>query len=238
MASTSTRIAALLLAGFTVTAVPALAQGRNGGGARNGGNRGGGEHRATSENRGNQNPGGGNYQNRSYVAPRGGAVVTPRGAVVVPRAVAPAYRSYGHPAYGYRSYAYRPYYGYRSYYHPYPYRPYGWRPGLGLNFYFGVPYAPGYPSDLYAPGAAYGYYSVVPGRSYGAVRIVDAPQNAQVYVDGSYAGVVDDYDGVFQHLNLEGGSHHIEVVVEGAEQPLAFDVNVEPGQTVTLHARF
>jgi hypothetical protein len=81
----------------------------------------------------------------------------------------------------------------------------------------------------------YGYYAVVPGLAFGAVRIVDAPRDAQVFVDGYYAGVVDDYDGVFQHLNLEVGSHHIEI--EAEDYPLiAFDVRIQPGQTMTYHA--
>ena len=30
-------------------------------------------------------------------------------------------------------------------------------------------------------------------------------------MDGAYAGIVDDYDGVFQRLDLEPGSHEIEI---------------------------
>jgi len=54
-------------------------------------------------------------------------------------------------------------------------------------------------------------------------------------VDGYYAGVVDDYDGVFQHLNLEAGSHHIEIEVDGYLLA-AFDVYARPGQTITYRA--
>ena len=118
---------------------------------------------------------------------------------------------------------------------PYGYRPYGYRPGWSLNFYFGRPYpVHGYPVYR-VPHAAYGYYAVVPGYTFGALRIVDAPRDAQVFVDGYYAGVVDDYDGVFQHLNLETGSHHIEI--ESEDYPLiAFDVLIQPGQTITYRA--
>jgi len=118
---------------------------------------------------------------------------------------------------------------------PYGYRPYGYRPGWSLNFYFGSPHpVHGYPVYR-VPHAAYGYYAVVPGYSFGALRIVDAPRDAQVFVDGYYAGVVDDYDGVFQHLNLEAGSHHIEI--ESENYPLiAFDVLIQPGQTITYRA--
>jgi hypothetical protein len=76
---------------------------------------------------------------------------------------------------------------------------------------------------------------VIPGRAYGALRIVDAPGDAQVFVDGYYAGVVDDYDGVFQHLNLEVGPHHIEIETVGYPR-VAFDVRIDPGRTVTFSA--
>jgi hypothetical protein len=70
---------------------------------------------------------------------------------------------------------------------------------------------------------------------YGALRIVDAPRDAQVFVDGYYAGMVDDYDGVFQHLNLEAGPHHIEIEVPGYP-PIAFEVRIQPGHTTTYRA--
>jgi hypothetical protein len=139
----------------------------------------------------------------------------------------------GNRGYTYRSYGYRPHY--RSYVVPYGYRPFGYRPGWSLNLYFGRPYRYVYPGYGY-PSAGYGYYPITPGRPYGAVRIVDAPRDAQVFVDGYYAGVVDDYDGVFQRLNLEGGSHHIEIQIQDYP-PIAFDVYIEPGRTITLHAR-
>lgn len=142
-------------------------------------------------------------------------------------------RSYRHRG---RSYGYRPHV--RTYVLPYGYRPYGYRPGWSLNLYFGRPYygygAYGYPSYGY-PTAGYGYYSFIPGRAYGALRIVDVPRDAHVFVDGYYAGIVDDYDGVFQHLNLEVGPHHIEIEVPGYP-PIAFEVRIEPGQTITYRA--
>ena len=72
------------------------------------------------------------------------------------------------------------------------------------------------------------------GDAYGGIRIQGAPRNAEVYVDGGYAGIVDDYDGVFQRLDLEPGSHEIEIRTAG--RPMVYDVNVTPGQTVTIHA--
>ena len=138
--------------------------------------------------------------------------------------------------YDYWPYPYRPYVR-RSYVVPYGYRPYGYRPGWSLNLYFGRPYTPYYGYQPYGPPAAYGYYALAPGLAYGAVRIVGAPRDARVFVDGYYAGVVDDYDGVFQHLNLEAGPHRIEIEVPGYPAQ-AFDVRIEPGRTITYRAYF
>jgi hypothetical protein len=132
-----------------------------------------------------------------------------------------------------------------------PFRPffYPYRPGISLGFYAGFPgfygYPYGYPYGYYGYGYPYGFYpgyyggygymGVVPGQAYGGVRIKGAPRDAQVYVDGYYAGVVDDFDGTFQRLNLEPGAHHIEVRGQNGS-PLAFDVDVRPRETITYRA--
>jgi hypothetical protein len=64
----------------------------------------------------------------------------------------------------------------------------------------------------------------------GGLRLKIEPRNAQVFVDGYYAGIVDDFDGRFQKLELAPGRHHIEVRAAGHE-PLNFDVNIQPRQT-------
>jgi hypothetical protein len=135
-----------------------------------------------------------------------------------------------------------------------PYRPYfyRYRPGLTVGFFTGFGY--GYPYRYYPYAYPYGYYgypypyaaygyplppagymSAVPGYAYGGVHIEGAPEDAQVFVDGYYVGVVDDFDGPFQHLNLQAGTHRIEIRPQGYP-PVAFDVNVQPGQTMTVHA--
>ena len=73
--------------------------------------------------------------------------------------------------------------------------------------------------------------------AYGGVRIQGAPHQAQVFVDGYYVGVVDDFDGAFQQLNLEAGAHELEIRIPG-RAPSSYDVNVQPGQTMTIHAGF
>jgi hypothetical protein len=112
-----------------------------------------------------------------------------------------------------------------------PYRYYG--PSFHGHFYRTHPYfRSGYPA--YGYGAP-GYFVPAPGRRYGGVRI-DLPQrDAQVFVGGYFVGVVDDFDGVFQQLNLEPGPHRIEVRAPEYEA-IAFDVRVEPGRTITYRA--
>lgn len=113
---------------------------------------------------------------------------------------------------------------------------------LGLDIHAG--WAPGFAQRRFGSygngpfGYGYGYpaasYPVVL-PAYGSVRISDAPREAEVYVDGYYAGVVDDFDGRFQRLNLEPGPHQIEVRAAASESR-TFDVNVQPGRTVTFRA--
>src|SRR6185295_6751015 len=149
------------------------------------------------------------YSNRGYVAPRRD-----------PYNRASGYRGYGYygsRSYGYSSRSYRPYFGYRGVYGyggryrssrivtVIPWRPYYYRPHFSLGVYYG---AGGYYNYGYTPSY---FYDPLPGRSYGGVRITEAPREAQVFADGYYVGLVDDFDGVFQHVNLEEGQHRIEV---------------------------
>jgi hypothetical protein len=110
-----------------------------------------------------------------------------------------------------------------------PYRPYVYRPSLGIGVYYGA--GGSYPYG-YTPR---GYYDPIPGRPYGGLRITGAPREAHVFADGYYVGIVNDFDGIFQHLNLEAGAHRIEIEVPGYET-IAFDVIVQPGRTVTFRA--
>jgi hypothetical protein len=112
-----------------------------------------------------------------------------------------------------------------------PYRYYS--PRSRASLYYGYPgYAYGHPGYGYGHP---GYYAPAPGRRYGGVR-VDLPQrDAQVLVGGYFVGTVDDFDGVFQQLNLEPGPHRIEIRAPEYE-PIAFDIRVEPGKTITYRA--
>ena len=58
------------------------------------------------------------------------------------------------------------------------------------------------------------------------------PRFAEVYVDGYFVGVVDQFDGVFQRLHVETGAHRIEVRAPGYET-LTFDVRITPDHGTT-----
>jgi hypothetical protein len=80
-------------------------------------------------------------------------------------------------------------------------------------FWYGYGY-PFYPYYQYPIGAyPYpGYYRFDPGS---AIRLEVSPKEAEVYVDGYYAGVVDDFDGVFQRLPIEPGQHDVTLYRDG-----------------------
>ena len=60
----------------------------------------------------------------------------------------------------------------------------------------------------------------------------DEPLNAQVYVDGYFVGVVDEFDGFFQLLRLEEGRLRIEIRHQ-AYLSLKLKLLIITGETVT-----
>jgi hypothetical protein len=149
----------------------------------------------------------------------------PRSQVVVPRgAYSPRYAPHYAPRYGY---------GVRGYYRPYVYRP---RFSIGFGIYAGYPvpwaYSMPYPVEVYGYAAPRGPVMVTPGsNAYGGVALEITPDDAAVYVDGTYAGLVRDFDGSTQPLTLTGGTHRIDIEAQGFA-PLSFDVGVQPGQVI------
>jgi hypothetical protein len=139
--------------------------------------------------------------------------------------------------------------GYYPYYDPYYYGGFGYGFGLydqgfyGYPFYspfgmgYGIPYGfydPFY-GDPYQYGAGYGAYSsrVYGGHDQGNLKLKVKPRQAKVYVDGYYVGLVDEFDGAFQKLTLNGGRHKVELRADGYETT-EFDVLITPEQTVTF----
>jgi len=144
--------------------------------------------------------------------------------VAVPRSV-PVHAS--HPIYYPSHYHYNPFFfsfsfGYPFYY-PF-YSPFyaGWYPYWGYG-----PYYPG----------AYGYYGGGGGYYYGwsSARIEVKPRNAQVYLDGYYVGLVDQFDGTFQRLDLPPGEHEI-TVYDKAYHTFRQKTLFRPGETYHFKA--
>lgn len=97
--------------------------------------------------------------------------------------------------------------------------------GVGVHYGHGYyrPYYPFYPfySPFYSPFYATPYWYPYYGGGYAysgywaSARIEVKPRNAQVYLDGYYVGVVDEFDGVFQRLDLRPGEHELTVYLPG-----------------------
>lgn len=128
-------------------------------------------------------------------------------------------------------------YGYGYGYGGYGYDPYGYYGGFydplmdPFGFGYGGVGAGGYEGGGYYGGS--GYSSSNPGRGEEAsLRLKIKPSNAQVFVDGQYVGVVDEFDGLFHHLKSDAGVHHVEIRAPGYET-LTFDVRLDPDHSTT-----
>jgi PEGA domain len=106
------------------------------------------------------------------------------------------------------------------------YYPWGWS-GIGFGGYYGGYYDPWYYGGGY-PQVYSGSYNDYDGM----LRLKMKPREAQVFVDGYFVGVVDDFDGMWQRLHVEPGPHRVEVRLDNYET-LMFEVNIQPDKTVT-----
>ena len=118
----------------------------------------------------------------------------------------------------YRPVSYAPFYIYRyggfsprlysGCYHPYGFYPYGY-------------WAQPYPYRRY-----YADFS-------SAARLQVEPKEAQVYIDGYFVGIVDDFDGWAQRLRLAPGERELEIHLDGY-RPFRQKVLFRPGATLTI----
>jgi hypothetical protein len=211
-AKMSARTSTLFLAASLALA-PALALSQDHAVPRGGGSGGGGGGGGSHPSPGVQSNSGGSYSGGS-----GGSSSTPP-----PSGTSTAQRRHpragtgtgsgggyypGYPGYGWGGYY--PGYGYGSYW--WPYGSFGWYGG-----YWG-----GYP----------GWYDG--GHGSGSLRVLVDPAEARVYVDGYYAGAVDDFDGLFQRLQVAPGRHEITCKLEGYKT-YRVRVYVGPDATLKLH---
>jgi PEGA domain-containing protein len=123
---------------------------------------------------------------------------------------------------GRNSYYYgSPFYYGRNYYYdtfdPFYYGAYGYSP-----FYYSGSYG-------YAPYYYRGRY-----RDSGSMRVIVDPDQTRVYVDGYYAGIADDFDGLLQRLSVPPGRHEITLKLDGYRTH-RFRVYVPIGETIKIH---
>ncbi len=126
--------------------------------------------------------------------------------------------------------------GYGRHYHPRWYGYYGpgwwWSPygywggwWLGDNWwpYYGPSYGGGYDYDRYDDD----------GEGAGALDLDLSPGRVQVYLDGQYLGIVDQYDGWPSYLWLEKGTYDIVFYLDGYKT-LARQVTIYPGTVMGM----
>lgn len=87
-----------------------------------------------------------------------------------------------------------------------------------------------YPYPYHYP--PYGGWRIYDDWQTANIRVDVEPSDAQVFADRYYAGVVDDFDGIFQRLHIDSGAHRIQVRAQGYE-PLEFEVRITPEHTTT-----
>ncbi len=193
---------------------------RGGGGSASsgGGSRSGGDQAVRRGGVRNPDVGGGS-RSAGQAVPRAGAPRPPRSGGW---GSSNGRRYYG-GARGFGYYAYDPWSWYGWGWPAYgAYGAWGWN---NYNYGYGGYYGGGY-------GGGYGAYGGPYGWSIGGVRLKVDHRDAEVYVDGYYAGTVDDFDGIWQQLRLDDGGYRIEIRKPGFET-LVFDVRVMPGRTIT-----
>jgi hypothetical protein len=132
---------------------------------------------------------------------------------------------------------------------------YPWYSGWGWNFGY-VTYSPYGGHWLWGPYGWYdpwyygsGYYAPSSAGSYddsyrerdsrrevGTIRLRVNPESAQVFIDGALVGTVDEFNGLKNHLELEGGTHKIELRADGYETYTG-EITVAVGKTLTERIR-
>jgi hypothetical protein len=75
------------------------------------------------------------------------------------------------------------------------------------------------------------YFPVYDDRA--QLRVVVTPREAAVLVDGFFAGIVDDFDGLFERLPLPPGGHDIALYLEGYRTEHK-NLYLQPGTTFRL----
>jgi len=107
----------------------------------------------------------------------------------------------------------------------YPY--WGWGPawgwGWGASWGWGGPWY-GYP---------WGYPYPYPPDNSAEVKLEVKPKDAQVYVDGEFVGIVDDFDGMFQKMHVAPGDREL-ILFKPGFRTVKQTVRLRPRQDVKI----
>jgi hypothetical protein len=124
------------------------------------------------------------------------------------------------------------------------------RSGIQVSVAEPVAYAPepggqvfwGYPAGYYDPWYwGWGPWGPYPGYYYydwrPQLRVKVEPEepgdDAKIYIDGAYAGVADDFDGVDQGMGFSEGPHTVVVYMDGY-QTGKYTVHLREGSTFKI----
>lgn len=99
------------------------------------------------------------------------------------------------------------YYG-APYYYPYAY------PWYGFGYWYPFPY----------------YYGPYYYDNSASLQLQVTPKQTEVFVDGHFAGNVDNFDGTFQRLHVEPGEHELQLFLPG-HKPVTQHIYVQPRGT-------
>jgi hypothetical protein len=66
----------------------------------------------------------------------------------------------------------------------------------------------------------------------GVLRLNVKPYDAEVYIDGTFVGKANQFEGVFHKLRLDEGVHRLELRASGYET-LVMSVRIEAGESMT-----
>jgi len=89
---------------------------------------------------------------------------------------------------------------------------------VGGGFYYGAPYYYPYAYPWYGFGFWYPapyYYGPYYYDNSASLQLQVTPRETEVFVDGHFAGIVDNFDGTFQRLNVEPGEHELQLFLAG-----------------------
>jgi hypothetical protein len=136
-------------------------------------------------------------------------------------------------------------YGYGNHHYHYSGCGHRYSGHYGFPYYYYGPYGyyyrhyPSYGGYGYGSGA-YGAIGVGGGGAYGgggemgALDLDVRPEKAQIFVNGEYVGIADQYDGYPGYLWLEEGTYDIVIFMEG-HQTISRQYSVYPGLVVDVN---